>query len=143
MKIKNKERLQEQIISHFHNPKALDQETLDTMTEHLYHSFNDRNQSHAMMALAQTSKNPNIAENEETLLKIKEANIPVALLRGLNDKITPASTVFEKFRELTNADPTYTKIFTNAKHIPSMDESAADYNRHMKAFLNRHTFHKN
>lgn len=131
--IKNPERMQNKVNEHFVDPRMAP----DNLVQSLQDILQDRSQLAALMNLGRTSVKSNQEHNIQLLKTIQQADIPVQLMRGKQDTITPPDIAIPKFQEYAHISDKNIHIFENAHHMPNMDASYDDYNSKFKAFMNR------
>ncbi|MBP7061884.1 hypothetical protein KBA84_03590 [Patescibacteria group bacterium] len=130
---KNLERIQNKVNEHFVEPKMAP----ENLAQSLKDMLDNRAQFAALINLGRTSVKSNQENNINLLQTIHQAKIPVQLMRGKQDTITPPDIAIPKFQKAAQIPKENIHIFENAHHMPNMDASLDDYNRRLKAFINR------
>lgn len=105
----------------FYSPETATKELVDEV----YATVNDRHKVIRLLAMAKSAIRHNMAKD---LRKIK---IPVALIWGRNDKITPPEVAVEFNELLPNAELTWVE---QCGHVPMMEQPET-FNRILKQFL--------
>ena len=131
--IKDPERMQNKVNEHFVDPRMAP----DNIVQSLQGMLEDRSQLLALINLGRTSVKSNQENNIQLLQTIQQTNIPIQLMRGKQDTITPPDIAIPKFQEHAHISDKNIHIFDNAHHMPNMDASYDDYNQQFKAFINR------
>ena len=107
----------------FYDPQTANKDLVDEV----YATVNDRYKIIRLLAMAKSAIRHNVAKD---LHKIK---IPVALIWGKNDKITPPEVAVEFNELLPNAELTWVDY---CGHAPMM-EQPTEFNRILKGFLEK------
>jgi pimeloyl-ACP methyl ester carboxylesterase len=107
----------------FYDPKTATKELVDEV----YASVNDRHKIIRLLAMAKSAIRHNMAN------ELHKINIPVALIWGKNDKITPPEVAVEFSHLLPHAELTWVE---HCGHVPMM-EHPAEFNRLLKIFLTK------
>ncbi|RYE35875.1 MAG: alpha/beta hydrolase [Sphingobacteriaceae bacterium] len=115
--------IREKVEYTFYSPKTATKELVDDV----YESVNNRHKIIRLLAMAKSAIRHNMAKD---LHKIK---IPVALIWGRNDKITPPEVAVEFSELLPNAELTWVDA---CGHAPMM-EQPEEFNRLLKNFLEK------
>ena len=115
--------IKEKVEYTFYDPKTATKELVDDV----YESVNNRHKIIRLLAMAKSAIRHNMAKD---LDKIK---IPVALIWGKNDKITPPEVAIEFSQLLPNAELNWVD---HCGHAPMM-EQPAEFNRLLKGFLEK------
>ncbi len=113
--------IKEKVEYTFYDPKTATKDLVDEV----YESVNNRHKVIRLLAMAKSAIRHNMAKD---LHKIK---IPVALIWGKNDKITPPEVAVEFNQLLPRAELTWVD---HCGHAPMM-EQPAEFNRILKEFL--------
>ncbi len=115
--------IKERVEHTFYDPKTATKELVDEV----YATVNDRHKIIRLLAMAKSAIRHNMAKD---LHKIK---IPVALIWGKSDKITPPEVAVEFSHLLPNAELTWVD---HCGHVPMM-EQPQEFNRLLKDFLKK------
>ncbi len=115
--------IKERVEHTFYDPKTANKELVDE----IYATVNDRHKIIRLLAMAKSAIRHNMAKD---LHKIK---IPVALIWGKSDKITPPEVAVEFNHLLPSAELTWVD---HCGHVPMM-EQPAEFNRLLKNFLEK------
>lgn len=115
--------IKERVEHTFYDPKTANKELVDE----IYATVNDRHKIIRLLAMAKSAIRHNMAKD---LHKIK---IPVALIWGKSDKITPPEVAVEFNHLLPDAELTWVD---HCGHVPMM-EQPAEFNRLLKNFLEK------
>ncbi|MGI4728227.1 MAG: alpha/beta fold hydrolase [Janthinobacterium lividum] len=115
--------IREKVEYTFYSPKTATKELVDDV----YESVNNRHKIIRLLAMAKSAIRHNMAKD---LHKIK---MPVALIWGKNDKITPPEVAVEFSQLLPNAALTWVD---ECGHAPMM-EQPVEFNRLLKIFLEK------
>lgn len=115
--------IQEKVEYTFYSPKTATKELVDDV----YESVNNRHKIIRLLAMAKSAIRHNMAKD---LHKIK---MPVALIWGKNDKITPPEVAVEFSQLLPNVELTWVD---ECGHAPMM-EQPVEFNRLLKIFLEK------
>jgi len=115
--------IREKVEYTFYSPKTATKELVDDV----YESVNNRHKIIRLLAMAKSAIRHNMAKD---LHKIK---MPVALIWGKNDKITPPEVAVEFSQLLPNAELTWVN---QCGHAPMM-EQPLEFNRVLKIFLEK------
>ncbi|MGI4750047.1 MAG: alpha/beta fold hydrolase [Janthinobacterium lividum] len=115
--------IKEKVEYTFYSPKTATKELVDDV----YESVNNRHKIIRLLAMAKSAIRHNMAKD---LHKIK---IPVALIWGKNDKITPPEVAVEFSQLLPNVELTWVD---ECGHAPMM-EQPVEFNRLLKIFLEK------
>lgn len=115
--------IREKVEYTFYSPKTATKELVDDV----YESVNNRHKIIRLLAMAKSAIRHNMAKD---LHKIK---MPVALIWGKNDKITPPEVAVEFSHLLPNAELTWVD---ECGHAPMMEQPEV-FNRLLKIFLDK------
>lgn len=115
--------IKERVEHTFYDPKTANKELVDE----IYATVNDRHKIIRLLTMAKSAIRHNMAKD---LHKIK---IPVALIWGKSDKITPPEVAVEFNHLLPNAELTWVD---HCGHVPMM-EQPSEFNRLLKNFLEK------
>lgn len=115
--------IKERVEHTFYDPKTATKELVDE----IYATVNDRHKIIRLLAMAKSAIRHNMAKD---LHKIK---LPVALIWGRNDKITPPEVAVEFNQLLPDSDLTWVE---HCGHVPMM-EQPEEFNRILKGFLEK------
>ncbi|WP_419801045.1 alpha/beta fold hydrolase [Mucilaginibacter sp.] len=115
--------IREKVEYTFYSPKTATKELVDDV----YESVNNRHKIIRLLAMAKSAIRHNMAKD---LHKIK---LPVALIWGKNDKITPPEVAVEFSQLLPRAELTWVD---ECGHAPMM-EQPEEFNRLLKNFLEK------
>lgn len=115
--------IKEKVEYTFYSPKTATKELIDDV----YESVNNRHKIIRLLAMAKSAIRHNMSKD---LHKIK---LPVALIWGKNDKITPPEVAVEFSHLLPKAELTWVD---ECGHAPMM-EQPAEFNRLLKIFLEK------
>lgn len=115
--------IKERVEHTFYDPKTANKELVDE----IYATVNDRHKIIRLLAMAKSAIRHNMAKD---LHKIK---IPVALIWGKSDKITPPEVAVEFNHLLPDAELAWVD---HCGHVPMM-EQPAEFNRLLKNFLEK------
>lgn len=115
--------IREKVEYTFYSPKTATKELVDDV----YESVNNRHKIIRLLAMAKSAIRHNMAKD---LHKIK---MPVALIWGKNDKITPPEVAVEFSQLLPDAELTWVD---ECGHAPMM-EQPQEFNRLLKIFLDK------
>ncbi len=115
--------IREKVEYTFYSPETATKELVDEV----YESVNNRNKIIRLLAMAKSAIRHNMAKD---LHRIK---IPVALIWGRNDKITPPEVAVEFSQLLPDAELTWVD---ECGHAPMM-EQPQEFNRMLKVFLDK------
>jgi pimeloyl-ACP methyl ester carboxylesterase len=115
--------VKEKVEFTFYDPKTATKELVDDV----YKTINDRNRVIRILAMAKSAIRHNMGKD---LHKIK---IPVALIWGKNDKITPPEVAVEFSHLLPNAELHWVD---QCGHAPMM-EQPDEFNKLLKPFLDK------
>jgi len=105
----------------FYDPKTATKELVDDV----YESVNNRHKMLRLLAMAKSAIRHNMAK------ELHKIHIPVSLIWGKNDKITPPEVAVEFSQLLPNAELTWVD---HCGHVPMM-ERPEEFNRLLKGFL--------
>jgi pimeloyl-ACP methyl ester carboxylesterase len=122
-KRENYEFVKEKVQYTFYDPATATKELVDEV----YKIINDRHSVIRILAMAKSAIRHNMKKD---LHKIK---IPVALIWGKNDKITPPEVANEFHEELPNSE---LRWIDHCGHAPMM-EQPEEFNRLLKGFLDK------
>jgi len=131
--IKDPERMQNKVNEHFVDPRMAPENLATSLQDMLQ----NKPQRVALITLGRTSVKADQDKNRQLLEVIQQTNIPIQLMRGKQDTITPPDIAIPKFQEHAHISDKNIHIFDNAHHMPNMDASYDDYNQQFKAFINR------
>ncbi len=137
--IQDTQRIQQKVSEHFVDPRMAPENLATSLQDMLQ----NKPQRAALIALGRTSVKADQDKNRQLLKIIQQANIPIQLMRGKQDTITPPDIAIPKFQEAAQIKDSNIHTFENAHHMPNMDASLDDYNRLLKAFINRCTLRHN
>ncbi len=115
--------IKERVEHTFYDPKTANKELVDE----IYATVNDRHKIIRLLTMAKSAIRHNMAKD---LHKIK---IPVALIWGKSDKITPPEVAVEFNHLLPKAELTWVD---ECGHVPMM-EQPTEFNRLLKNFLEK------
>ncbi len=107
----------------FYDPKTATKELVDEV----YESVNNRHKVIRLLAMAKSAIRHNMAK------ELHKIHVPVALIWGKNDKITPPEVAVEFSQLLPNAELTW---IDQCGHAPMM-EQPEEFNRILKGFLEK------
>lgn len=116
--------VKEKVEYTFYDPKVATKELVDDV----FQTINDRNRVIRILAMAKSAIRHNMAKD------LHKINIPVALIWGRNDKITPPEVAIEFNQLLPNSELHW---IDQCGHAPMM-EHPEEFNRLLKAFLEKH-----
>lgn len=117
----DKEFIRKKTQSTFFRPEVATEELIDEV----FDTVNDRNKAIRVIATAKSAVRHNLGDN------LSQITVPVLLIWGKNDQITPAF-VAEKFHELI---PDSRLVFIDeCGHAPMMEHPAL-FNQYLEAFL--------
>lgn len=116
--------VKEKVEYTFYDPKVATKELVDDV----FQTINDRNRVIRILAMAKSAIRHNMAKD------LHKINIPVALIWGRNDKITPPEVAVEFNQLLPNSELHW---IDHCGHAPMM-EHPEEFNRLLKAFLEKH-----
>ena len=116
--------VKEKVEYTFYDPKVATKELVDDV----FQTINDRNRVIRILAMAKSAIRHNMAKD------LHKINIPVALIWGRNDKITPPEVAVEFNQLLPNSELHW---IDQCGHAPMM-EHPEEFNRLLKAFLEKH-----
>ncbi len=105
----------------FYDPKTATKELVDDV----YESVNNRHKMLRLLAMAKSAIRHNMAK------ELHKIHVPVSLIWGKNDKITPPEVAVEFSQLLPNAELTWVD---HCGHVPMM-ERPEEFNRLLKGFL--------
>lgn len=115
--------IQEKVAFTFYDPAMASKELVDDV----FATVNDRNRVIRILAMAKSAIRHNMAKD---LYKI---TIPVCLIWGRNDKVTPPDVAEEFHQLLPNSELNW---IDKCGHAPMM-ERPEEFNFHLKKFLDR------
>ncbi len=107
----------------FYDPKTATKDLVDEV----YESVNNRHKVIRLLAMAKSAIRHNMAND------LHKINIPVALIWGRDDKITPPEVAVEFSQLLPNAELCWVE---HCGHAPMM-EQPQEFNRLLKGFLKK------
>ena len=107
----------------FYDPQVATKDLVDDV----YATVNDRNRIIRLLAMAKSAIRHNMAKD------LHKITIPVALIWGKNDKITPPEVALEFKELLPDAELTW---IDHCGHAPMM-EHPQEFNQHLKGFLEK------
>jgi pimeloyl-ACP methyl ester carboxylesterase len=116
--------VKEKVEYTFYDPKVATKELVDDV----FQTINDRNRVIRILAMAKSAIRHNMAKD------LHKIHIPVALIWGRNDKITPPEVAVE-FNQLLPHSELY--WIDQCGHAPMM-EHPEEFNRLLKGFLEKH-----
>ncbi|HEY9001222.1 MAG TPA: alpha/beta hydrolase [Mucilaginibacter sp.] len=116
--------VKEKVEYTFYDPKVATKELVDDV----FQTINDRNRVIRILAMAKSAIRHNMAKD------LHKINIPVALIWGKNDKITPPEVATEFNQLLPNSELYW---IDHCGHAPMM-EHPEEFNRLLKTFLEKH-----
>ena len=116
--------VKEKVEYTFYDPKVATKELVDDV----FKTINDRNRVIRILAMAKSAIRHNMAKD------LHKINIPVALIWGKNDKITPPEVAIEFNQLLPNSELYW---IDQCGHAPMM-EHPEEFNRLLKLFLEKH-----
>lgn len=115
--------IKEKVEYTFYDPKTATKDLVDEV----YESVNNRHKVIRLLAMAKSAIRHNMAKD------LHKIDIPVALIWGKNDKITPPEVAVEFSQLLPNANLTWVE---HCGHAPMM-ERPVEFNRLLKDFLEK------
>lgn len=115
--------IKEKVEYTFYDPKTATKDLVDEV----YESVNNRHKVIRLLAMAKSAIRHNMAKD------LHKIHIPVALIWGRNDKITPPEVAVEFSHLLPNAELAWVE---NCGHAPMM-ERPVEFNRLLKGFLEK------
>ncbi len=115
--------VKEKVEYTFYDPKVATKELIDDV----FQTINDRNRVIRILAMAKSAIRHNMAKD------LHKINIPVALIWGKNDKITPPEVAVEFNQLLPNSELYW---IDHCGHAPMM-EHPEEFNRLLKLFLEK------
>lgn len=115
--------IKEKVEYTFYDPKTATKELVDDV----YATVNDRNRIIRLLAMAKSAIRHNMSKD------LHKITLPVGLIWGKNDKITPPEVAVEFKELLPNAELTW---IDHCGHAPMM-EHPAEFNRNLKDFLEK------
>lgn len=115
--------IKERVEHTFYDPKTADKELVDE----IYATVNDRYKIIRLLAMAKSAIRHNMAKD------LHKITIPVALIWGKNDKITPPEVAVEFSHLLPNAELIWVD---HCGHVPMMERPQV-FNRLLKDFLEK------
>jgi len=107
----------------FYEPDVASKELVDEV----YNIVNDRQKSIRIISMAKSSIRHNLKQ------EIKKIDVPVCLIWGNNDSITPPHVADEFYRLMPHSEVHY---IDKCGHAPMM-EKPEDFNQTLEAFLNK------
>ena len=116
--------VKEKVEYTFYDPKVATKDLVDDV----FQTINDRNRVIRILAMAKSAIRHNMAKD------LHKIHIPVALIWGRNDKITPPEVAVE-FNQLLPHSELY--WIDQCGHAPMM-EHPEEFNRLLKGFLEKH-----
>jgi pimeloyl-ACP methyl ester carboxylesterase len=116
--------VKEKVEYTFYDPKVATKDLVDDV----FKTINDRNRVIRILAMAKSAIRHNMAND------LHKIHIPVALIWGKNDKITPPEVAVE-FNQLLPDSELY--WIDHCGHAPMM-EHPEEFNRLLKIFLEKH-----
>ncbi|MDO3625998.1 alpha/beta fold hydrolase [Mucilaginibacter sp. BT774] len=116
--------VKEKVEYTFYDPKVATKELVDDV----FKTINDRNRVIRILAMAKSAIRHNMAKD------LHKIHIPVALIWGKNDKITPPEVAVEFNQLLPNSELYW---IDQCGHAPMM-EHPEEFNRLLKAFLEKY-----
>lgn len=116
--------VKEKVEYTFYDPKVATKDLVDDV----FQTINDRNRVIRILAMAKSAIRHNMAKD------LHKIHIPVALIWGKNDKITPPEVAVEFNQLLPNSELNW---IDQCGHAPMM-EHPEEFNRLLKAFLEKH-----
>ncbi|MBS1519988.1 MAG: alpha/beta fold hydrolase [Bacteroidetes bacterium] len=116
--------VKEKVEYTFYDPKVATKDLVDDV----FQTINDRNRVIRILAMAKSAIRHNMAKD------LHKINIPVALIWGKNDKITPPEVAVEFNQLLPNSELYW---IDQCGHAPMM-EHPEEFNRLLKTFLEKH-----
>lgn len=125
----NYEYIRSKVEYTFYNPNTATKELVDEV----YETVNNRNKGMRIVAMAKSS----IRHNLRT--EMQEINIPVCLIWGANDNITPAYVAEEFHKLIPNSE---LHFIDECGHAPMM-EKPATFNKVLQPFLEKVVPHPN
>lgn len=115
--------VKEKVEYTFYDPKTASKELVDEV----FHTINDRNRVIRILAMAKSAIRHNMAKD------LKKITIPVSLIWGKQDKITPPDVAEEFHQLLPNSELNWVD---KCGHAPMMEQSEI-FNQLLDKFLNR------
>jgi pimeloyl-ACP methyl ester carboxylesterase len=116
--------VKEKVEYTFYDPKVATKELVDDV----FKTINDRNRVIRILAMAKSAIRHNMSK------ELHKISIPVGLIWGRNDKITPPEVAIE-FNQLLPQSELY--WIDHCGHAPMM-EHPEEFNRLLKGFLEKH-----
>lgn len=116
--------VKEKVEYTFYDPKVATKELVDDV----FQTINDRNRVIRILAMAKSAIRHNMAKD------LHKIHIPVALIWGKNDKITPPEVAVEFNQLLPNSELYW---IDQCGHAPMM-EHPEEFNRLLKVFLEKY-----
>jgi len=116
--------VKEKVEYTFYDPKVATKELVDDV----FQTINDRNRVIRILAMAKSAIRHNMAKD------LHKIHIPVALIWGKNDRITPPEVAVEFNQLLPNSELHW---IDQCGHAPMM-EHPEEFNRLLKLFLEKH-----
>ncbi|GAA4337047.1 alpha/beta hydrolase [Mucilaginibacter gynuensis] len=99
----------------------------DELVDDVFQTINDRNRVIRILAMAKSAIRHNMAKD------LHKITMPVALIWGKNDKITPPEVAVEFSQLLTNSELHW---IDECGHAPMM-EQPVEFNKYLKQFLEK------
>jgi pimeloyl-ACP methyl ester carboxylesterase len=121
--------VREKVEYTFYSPETATKELVDEV----FHTINDRNRVIRILAMAKSAIRHNMAK------ELSKITIPVSLIWGMQDKITPPDVAEEFHQLLPNSELNWVD---KCGHVPMM-EQAEVFNKFLTLFLDRVLLKKN
>ncbi|GGH03459.1 alpha/beta fold hydrolase [Mucilaginibacter phyllosphaerae] len=115
--------VREKVQYTFYDPKT----ATEDMVEEIFHTINDRHKVIRILAMAKSAIRHNM-KNE-----LRKITMPVSLIWGKDDKITPPEVAIEFNELLPNSELHWVD---KCGHAPMM-EQPAEFNKYLKLFLDK------
>lgn len=115
--------IKEKVAFTFYDPEMASKELVDE----IFHTVNDRNRVIRILAMAKSAIRHNMAKD------LHKITIPVGLIWGKDDKVTPPEVAEEFHHLLPNSDLNW---IDKCGHAPMM-ERPEEFNFYLEKFLNR------
>ena len=116
--------IKEKVEFTFYDPKTATKELVDDV----FQTVNDRHRVVRILAMARSAIRHNMRKD------LHKIHIPVGLIWGKDDKVTPPEVAVEFHEFLPNSDLAW---IDKCGHAPMMEQPEA-FNKALKAFLDRH-----
>jgi pimeloyl-ACP methyl ester carboxylesterase len=116
--------VKERVEFTFYDPKTATKELVDEV----FHTINDRHRVVRILAMARSAIRHNMRKD------LHKIHIPVGLIWGKDDKVTPPEVAVEFHEILPNSDLVW---IDKCGHAPMM-EQPVEFNKALKVFLDKH-----